>query len=328
MARIIWLLLLTLGCVQSTKGSLVEVSASGGAPITRLEMPSQATIEARLRGALWSLFAGDALAAPTHWYYGGAPQIRQDYGKAGITGYTKSVTRLRGSIMSKSNTSGGGRGAYDTTKTSIVGDVINHGKKQYWKPGEDYHYHVTLAAGENTLEASLARLLLRSVAAGGGTFDAERFRDDYVEFMQRPGSHNDTYASTCHRMFFANLVFQKRPPAKCPDNDGHNVDTIDGLVLPSVAALAAAARAASAPAADPKAAGRAAAIAAAAVTRESRALADASARWSDLLVDMLLCPDEDKGDRCEDVIDSSIASIAASLGFGMPNGRGEDMMVS
>ena len=25
------------------------------------------SVEARLRGALWGLFAGDALAAPTHW---------------------------------------------------------------------------------------------------------------------------------------------------------------------------------------------------------------------------------------------------------------------
>ena len=23
----------------------------------------------RLRGALWGLFAGDAVASPTHWYY-------------------------------------------------------------------------------------------------------------------------------------------------------------------------------------------------------------------------------------------------------------------
>lgn len=51
-------------------------------------------LEDRLRGALWGLFAGDALAAPTHWYYGGARQIKQDYGAAGITGYTKPVEKL------------------------------------------------------------------------------------------------------------------------------------------------------------------------------------------------------------------------------------------
>jgi hypothetical protein len=37
-------------------------------------------------------------------------------------------------------------------------------------------------------------------------------------------------------------VHGKRLPVDCPDNDKHNVDTIDGLVLPSITALAAAAR--------------------------------------------------------------------------------------
>jgi len=28
------------------------------------------------------------------------------------------------------------------------------------------------------------------------TFDANEFRNDYINFMTTPGSHNDTYAST------------------------------------------------------------------------------------------------------------------------------------
>jgi len=40
--------------------------------------------------------------------------------------------------MGKSNTGGGGRG---NSKGSIVGDVILHGKKKYWKSGSSYHYH-------------------------------------------------------------------------------------------------------------------------------------------------------------------------------------------
>lgn len=48
--------------------------------------------------------------------------------------------------------------------------------------------------------------------------------------MTTAGSHNDTYAGTCHRMFFANWV-KKTDPNECPDNDGHNVDTIDALTL-------------------------------------------------------------------------------------------------
>lgn len=48
----------------------------------------------------------------------------------------------------------------------------------------------------------------------------------------------DTYASTCHRMFFQRWR-SGVSAADCPDNDGHNVDTIDGLTLPAVVALAA-----------------------------------------------------------------------------------------
>jgi hypothetical protein len=44
----------------------------------------------------------------------------------------------------------------------------------------------------------------------------------YIKFMTTPGSHNDVYAGTCHRMFFRNYVDGK-DPKKCADNDGHNV---------------------------------------------------------------------------------------------------------
>jgi len=51
--------------------------------------------------------------------------------------------------MNLSNTGGGGRGS---DQGSIIGDVINHGKKQYWQKGSNFHYHYGLQAGENTLE--------------------------------------------------------------------------------------------------------------------------------------------------------------------------------
>jgi hypothetical protein len=93
--------------------------------------------------------------------------------------------------MNKSNTGGAGRGGF---KGSIIGDVINHGKKRYWEPNQSYHYHCTLDAGENTLEASLLIQLLTSVASTGGTFQANHFRAAYVDWMTTPGSHNDAYA--------------------------------------------------------------------------------------------------------------------------------------
>ena len=57
---------------------------------------------------------------------------------------------MDGSIMNLSNTGGGGRGS---DKGDIIGGVINHGKKKYWGKGLNFHYHIGLKAGENTLEA-------------------------------------------------------------------------------------------------------------------------------------------------------------------------------
>ncbi len=120
---------------------------------------------------------------------------RQEYGV--IRGYMQPKDTFPNSIMNLSNTGGGGRGS---DQGHIIGDVINHGKRQYWLKGGNFHYHLGLKAGDNTLEAQLARLLARTLASGGSFLDA------YVTFMRTPGSHHDTYASTAHRQFFANLV--------------------------------------------------------------------------------------------------------------------------
>ncbi|TNV72788.1 hypothetical protein FGO68_gene14232 [Halteria grandinella] len=185
----------------------------------------------RKAGALLGLFAGDALASPVHWYYSLA-QLKRDFGQ--ITGYTKPNEHMEGSIMNLSNTGGGGRGS---DKGEIVGDVINHGKKKYWGRGLNYSYHCTLQAGENTLEGQLTRLLLRTIAAQEGKVKPEIFLHEYVKFMTTPGSHNDAYASTCHRMFFANYV-RGVAPESCADNDGHNTDAIDALTLTIPAIIA------------------------------------------------------------------------------------------
>lgn len=186
----------------------------------------------RVGGALWGLFIGDALAAPTHWYYGGNSQVIRDYGGP-IKGYTKPKEMLQGSIMNLSNTGGGGRGS---DSGEIIGKVINHDKKKYWTRSGSYHYHCTLAKGENTLEAQLTRLVCKSITESGGSFRPDDLRKRYIEFMTTPGTHNDCYASTCHRMFFANLT-RGLAPEKCPDNDNHNVDTIDGLIMSVPVAL-------------------------------------------------------------------------------------------
>lgn len=188
-------------------------------------MSIQTTVADRVRGALYGLLIGDALAMPTHWFYGGSRQVSATYGKR-LEGYVAPVSRLPGSIMSKSNTGGAGRGGFGG---NIIGSVIFHGKKKFWAPGKDYHYHQGMDAGDNTLEALLVRRAAAVSAASGGRFDPAAIMQDYVAFMTTPGMHNDTYCGTSHRMFFGNREGGK-PLAECPDNDQHNVDTIDALV--------------------------------------------------------------------------------------------------
>jgi len=203
-----------------------------------MSAPAAAVSADRIAGALWGAFIADAMAMPTHWYYGGARQVIDDFGGP-ITGYTTAVTAQgkrssSNSIMALSNTGGAGRGG---NQGSIIGDVINHGKKQYWARDKNYHYHHTLKQGENTLEAQLMRVMMKSIVANHGVFDQSRFRDEYVGYMTTPGSHNDSYASTAHRMFFKNRQ-EGKPLEECPDNDHHNVDTIDAFDLPVITALA------------------------------------------------------------------------------------------
>jgi Spy/CpxP family protein refolding chaperone len=50
---------------------------------------------------------------------------------------------------------------------AAAGDVINHGKHQFWGV-PNMHYHQGMAAGENTLNAVCARVVMRGIAANGG----------------------------------------------------------------------------------------------------------------------------------------------------------------
>lgn len=200
----------------------------GQAPTEVLE----ATFEDRVAGALWGLHIADAMSMPTHWYYGGAMQVRNDYGT--ITDYVKPPMLLHGSIMALSNTGGAGRGGFDG---DIIGTVIAHGKKGYWSRSPSHHYHCTLDKGENTLDADLVRVCYKTIAENKGEFDPEALRRNYVKFMTTPGGYNDCYVSTAHRMFFKNRE-RGMPLDQCPDNDAHNVDATCGLTMTVPVALA------------------------------------------------------------------------------------------
>lgn len=286
------------------------------------------TMQYRIESALWSYFVGDALASPTHWFYGGLTQIQQYYGPDGIRGYTKPVFRLMGSILNKSNLSGGGRSTSISSSSSrrivgndgkiielpptIIGHVINHGKQDYWDPNKNIHYHATLHAGENTLEVQLGRVLMKSIVANKGQFKADHFRNAYIQFMTTPGSHNDTYASTCHRMFFANYIYKQLPAEQCPDNDSHNVDTIDGLVLPTITALAVSAQPDST--IDDV---RRQCAETVAVTRRSKQLEQYAAAWGELIYTIIRSTTPEKSAHDDVGASSSSSNIAQMTSYQM-----------
>ena len=180
----------------------------------------------RIRGALWGMFVGDALAMPVHWYYDVAA-LRRDFGT--LRDYQAPRDFHPNSILSLASTGRAGRGSQEG---EVVGSVILKGKKSFWgRPNT--HYHQGMRAGDNTLNLLCARVLIRAMNAAG-RYEPADFLRDYVAFMTAPDSHNDTYAESYHRDFFANHV-RGLPPERCAGAEGHDTASIGGLVsLPPV----------------------------------------------------------------------------------------------
>ncbi len=181
----------------------------------------------RASAALKTLFIADALAMPVHWYYNPLDIERAFPG--GITTFEAAPSSHPSSIMSLHSTAQGGRGAqHPGAGREIVGEVILKGKRHYWGKANQ-HYHRRLQAGENTLNAHCARVVMRSLQAGGGSYAKERFLDDYIDFMTAdPPRHPDTYAESYHRGFFANLE-AGQPKDRCGAVT-HDTPSIGGLV--------------------------------------------------------------------------------------------------
>ena len=180
----------------------------------------------RIRGALWGMFIGDALAMPAHWYYNIAT-LWQDFGQ--IRDYQAPKAHHPNSIMALANTARAGRGSQEG---DIVGNVILKGKKHHWGQA-NRHYHQGMQAGDNTLNLLCARVLMRCLNAKGH-YEPNDFLQAYIRFMTEPDQHNDTYAESYHRDFFANYA-KGIAPEKCAGAEGHDTASIGGLVsLPLV----------------------------------------------------------------------------------------------
>jgi ADP-ribosylglycohydrolase len=189
----------------------------------------------RASAALRSLYVGDALSMPAHWFYN--PQDILQAFPGGIQKLEDAPSYHPSSIMSLHSTARGGRGTQSGgAGRSVVGEVILKGKTPFWGQANQ-HYHQGMKAGENTLNAHCARLITRSMIAAG-RYDQDQFLDDYIRFMTADvPQHPDTYAESFHRGFFANLESGK-PRDRCGAVT-HDTPSVGGLVMMAPIAISA-----------------------------------------------------------------------------------------
>jgi ADP-ribosylglycohydrolase len=141
---------------------------------------------------------------PVHWYYD-REALRRDYGV--VRDYAAPRNPHPDSILWRS----------EYTALNERGDIL-HDQARYWGQ-RGVHYHQFLAAGENTLNSQLARLLVDSLDERG-RYDADDYLERYIAFMLAPGSHRDTYVEEYHRKFFTAYA-RGTKPRKCAGSDIH-----------------------------------------------------------------------------------------------------------
>lgn len=195
----------------------------------------------RISASLRSLFIGDSLSMPVHWFYRTSDILRY-FPPGGIRKMEAAPADHPSSIMSLHSTNAGGRKSASRLPSNnrqlneknaiqlegeVVGDIILKGKRELWG-GNTTHYHHGLKAGDNTLNAYCARLMIQHLIANYG-YSKEQWIADYIEFMTaQPARHPDTYAESYHRGFFANLK-----AGKAPEHCGavtHDIPSMGALV--------------------------------------------------------------------------------------------------
>jgi len=159
-------------------------------------------IKQRATAALKLIYVADALAMPVHWFYN--PQDILNVFPGGIQKFEAAPPKHPHDFLSLPAPS----------QKQIVGDVILKDKRKFWGiPNQ--HVHQGMAAGDNTLNATCARLVTRTLAEHAGHYDENDFLQNYIAFMtSETPQHPDTYAEFYHRAFFENLE-NGNPPDKC-----------------------------------------------------------------------------------------------------------------
>ena len=172
---------------------------------------------------------------PAHWYYN-PQQLRQGVGI--IRGYMDAPRYHAGNTLMQSQWEGNKHGVRD-----LVDKVMLFGKTSAWQQPHR-HFHDGMKAGENTLNARCALLLLQTLVTDQGQYSKQHYLRNYVAFHKTPHSHNDSYAEGHHRQFMHKLVTGRCSNTtldQCAGDQNHDTSSIGAFVTlpPVVFALAA-----------------------------------------------------------------------------------------
>jgi ADP-ribosyl-[dinitrogen reductase] hydrolase len=157
-----------------------------------------------MKNALLGALVADAVSLPVHWYYD-TDALDRDY--PDLETYQAPRNPHPGSILWRSK----------HVPVNAQAEIL-HEQAQYWGQ-RGIHYHQFLPAGGNTLNFLLGLELYRQVVEKGH-YSAKAWLHRYIECLQTPGWHKDTYLEEYHRAFFNNLARGQRPE-RCGIKDIH-----------------------------------------------------------------------------------------------------------
>ena len=214
------------GCRSARRGTVSDAHGLGTDALTCDALRA-------VRASLLTMCAGDALAAPLHWYYsdGALREHRAVYARGEIDGMLRRFSAVLPAFT---------RAHPDSSKYFRLwqpehsGIVHSDAEMRAWRTAGT-HYHANLRPGESTSTVQLALLLTRHLgrhlAASAGSastgttagapraYDREAYLDDYVAYFRTPGRRTDTYIEQVHRDFFATLASGRAPRWACGADD-------------------------------------------------------------------------------------------------------------
>jgi ADP-ribosyl-[dinitrogen reductase] hydrolase len=214
----------------------------------------------RVSGSLYGLLVGDALAVPGHWFYS-PTKLRNDYGEitemvAPQKNHAESMVKGMSYVGSidimhdkarfyEGNTLAQHAQAKQLKQEEIQARTDDHGNYVGATEDERVHYHASLKRGQNTVNACVARLLIRYLGETnqnqGDYYDPDEFLERFKTYMTTPPNdndlsqvhfHNDVYMDVFLRYFFtqASKGTALRHCAMS-QRDQWSIGSLDGVVM-------------------------------------------------------------------------------------------------